>query len=35
MSKDLFHSLEWLYMPATEFIEKILEKTYKTNPASC
>jgi len=28
----LFLSLEWLDMPATEFIEKILEKTYKTKP---
>ena len=32
MSKDLFLSLEWLNMPVTEFIEKILEKTYKTKP---
>jgi len=35
MSKDLFLSLEWLNIPVTEFIEKILEKTYKTNPAPC
>ncbi len=33
MSKDLFLSLEWLDMPATEFIEKILEKTYTANPS--
>jgi hypothetical protein len=32
MSKDLFHSLEWLYMPAAEFVEKILEKPYTANP---
>ena len=32
MSKDLFHSLEWLNMPAPEFVEKILEKTYTANP---
>ena len=28
MSKDLFHSLEWLNMPAPEFVEK----TYTANP---
>ena len=32
MSKDLFHSLEWLNMPATEFVEKILGKTYTATP---
>ena len=30
MTKDLFLRLEWLNMPATEFIDKILEQTSKT-----